>query len=391
MSRYNNTGGNSNDNNDDAILKLQQYAAIRCDGDRVNAFNGNWGDKFIAGFDNVDVIDGIVFQRRDKPMTVKVFSVDEFADLDPESGLVYHEDTGEELTAEEMLEMPEILGFTETFGDTKYKYNPVGVIIEAAEDIALNGDVFGDDVEGPFSDADLDRATDETVIPVGRVSMLLGNQSWVRTLAKKLTTRGDAIINDNGENDPDTNPKYADFDWLTTLDPEIRDDLKGRTMELWVTEETREYDDGEQTYTQPNLLDVKTSTEDNMNFVTIENGVDDDGADASASDADSGATPEAKADGGTATQSPSTDSQATSEPTSTDNTEDESENTANTGDGSGGLPSDVPDVLDDLLDYFARTQGEASAEELREFAEDEVDDADAVDWEAAAAEVGNRA
>jgi len=378
MSRYSDTGGGNgngtgNNYDEDAELKLQDYACIRGDGKRVNAFNGNWGDKFIAGFDNVEVLDGIVFQRKDKPMTVKVFSVDEFGDLDPETGLVHHEDTGDQLSAEEMLEMPEVLGFSEKFGDTKYKYNVVGVVLEAAEDIALNGDLFGDDADGPFTAEDLETATDEGVIPVGRVSMLLPNQSWTRTLAKKLTARGDGIISDNGADDPDENPKYADSGWLTTLDPELREGLEGRTMELWVTEETREYDDGEQSYTTPNLKDVKTD-----NWVTIDNGPS-----AGADDGDGGESA-AATDGGSTTQAESA-SQSDTSPETT-----ESPDTAGD-DKSDALPADVPDVLDDLIDYFARTQGEATADELEEFAADEVEDPDAVDWDAAAAEVGQRA
>jgi uncharacterized protein YaiE (UPF0345 family) len=373
MSRYNGNNGGSNGGNnsgdyDDTTVKLQKYAALRLEPTGVNAnSHQQYGTSFIANFDATEVIDGIVFQREDKPDTWKVFSAGKFFNLNPEDGLVYEnfdEEDGYsgEMSAQDILDHPRVAGFSETFGGDDYFYKPVGVVIEEAGDIATNDDLA---VE----------TTDEPAIEVGESSMLLSNKSWVRTLAKKLTSQGDSIINDNGKSGDERgdNPKYDNHEWLTTEDPTLRDELEGRSLELWVTEETNEWDDGEETtYTVPNLMDVKTG-----NFVTIDNGIGD-GDDA---DAESG-QPAKATDGGTMSDSGS-------DSTDTESTETTDE-PAMASDEKGGLPANVPDKLDDLIDYMARN-GETTADEIRSFAEDEVDNADDIDWEAAANEANQRA
>ena len=98
MSRYNQhsgsgTGSSTSGDFDDITLKLQKYSAIRVTGDRVNAFDSQYGDKFIAGFDDVEILDGIVFQREDKLGTWKVFSPGKFFNVDPDTGKVYEQAT----------------------------------------------------------------------------------------------------------------------------------------------------------------------------------------------------------------------------------------------------------------------------------------------------------
>jgi hypothetical protein len=374
MSRYNGNNGGSNGGNndgdyDDTTVKLQKYAALRLEPTGVNAnSHQQYGTSFIANFDATEVIDGIVFQREDKPGTWKVFSAGKFFNLNPEDGLVYEnfsEDDGYsgEMSAQDILDHPRVAGFSESFGGTDYFYTPVGVVIEEAGDIATNDNV---EVE----------TTDEPAIEVGESSMLLSNKSWVRTLAKKLTTEGDDIINDNGKSGDERgdNPKYDNHEWLSTENPSLRSELEDRTLELWVTEETNEWEDGEETtYTVPNLMDVKTG-----NFVTIDNGIGDSDTDASGADSDKAAA----TDGGTVTDSGS-DSTGAASTESTDEP-------AMAADDKGGLPADVPDKLDDLIDYMARN-GETTPDEIRSFAEDEVENPDDIDWEAAANEANQRA
>jgi hypothetical protein len=196
MSRYNQhsgsgTGSSSNDGDfDDTTLKLQKYSAIRVTGKRVNAFDSKYGDKFIVGFDDVEILDGIVFQREDEQDTWKVFSPGKFFAVDSDTGKVYEkaveQDDGSmefknEMSAQDILEHPRVLGFSETFGGNDYFYQPVGVVVEATGSIATNDDLH---VE----------TTDQPSIAVGEVSMLLSNKSWVRTIAKLLTEQGNDII-----------------------------------------------------------------------------------------------------------------------------------------------------------------------------------------------------
>jgi hypothetical protein len=366
MSRYNgNNGGSSSsgDYDDQKTLKLQEYAAVRLVPSELSSFShDSFGTSFISNFSEAEVLDGVVFQRDDKPDTWKVFSAGKFFNLNPEDGLVY-EKNGEdgytgEMSAQDILDHPRVAGFSENFGGNDYFYTPVAAIIEENDDIAVNDDL------------DLD-VTDENTIKMGETAMLLGNKTWVRTFAKKMEASGHNIINDNGEDptprgEPDTNPKYDDHEWLTTEEPELRSDLEGRELELWLTEEKNTWDDGEETeFTSPNLLDTKTGE-----FVTIDNGVE-------PGEEDESDSQEAATDGGTKAESGSTTNESgtsspDTEPSSTDST-----------DGSA-LPEGVPDKLEDLLGYLARNNDEVSVEQVREFAEDEVDDADEVDWEAAA-------
>ena len=375
MSRYNDNNGGSNGDNyeDDTTLKLQQYAAIRVEPDNLNSASHNqYGTSFIVNFEDAEVLDGIVFQRDDKPDTWKVFSAGKFFNLNPEDGLVYEnfsEDDGYtgEMSAQDILDHPRVAGFSETFGGQDYFYTAVGVVIEEAGQIAVNDDV---EVE----------TTSEPSIEVGGASMLLSNKSWTRTFAKKMAASGNGVINDNGDDptprgEPDTNPKYDDHEWLATENPSLRPELDGRALELWLTDGEMDVEDGNTVeYTTPNVLDSKTG-----NRVTIDNGVEsDDGSEANTDKATA-------TDGGTATES--SESSATDSPQEPQTTE---EPAAPTDTDSAGLPEDVPEVLDDLIDYMARN-GETDADEIREFAADEVDNPDDIDWEAAANEANQRA
>lgn len=365
MSRYNSYSGSGTGSStsggdfDDITLKLQKYSALSVVGNRVNAFDSQYGDTFVVGFEDVKVLDGIVFQREDKPDTWKVFSPGKFFDVDPDTGLVLNRD-GNEMTAEEILNHPRVLGFSETFGGNDYFYTPVGVAVEAGDDIEVN--------------SDLDVETEDNAIVVGEVSMLLKNKSWVRTLAKLLTAEGDGIINDDGGTREDGNPKYEQHGWLTTMDPGIRDGIEGREMELFIIEESLEGDDGEVTYSTPILLDSKTGER-----ITIDNFGDGDDAADEAADAPE---PEAEAEPAKATDGGAQAAQAPAET---------ADDEADEADDEGDSEANIPAVLDDLINYFARTDGSVEPEELREFAADEVDNPDDVDWDAAAAEVEARA
>lgn len=364
MTRYNtfaNGNGNSSGNNgdyDDVTLKLQKYSAIAITGDRVNAFESQYGESLIVGFEDVEVLDGIVFQRDDKPGTWKVLSHAKFFGVDEETGAVLN-GNDEEMSAQDVLEHPRVLGFSETFGGTDYFYTPVGAVVEGTGDIATNDD--------------LGVETNDNGIVVGEVSMLLSNKSWVRTFGKLLTAQGEDLINTEFDENGDEVPITDSSGWLSTLEPSLRDGIEGRRMELFVIEETAEFGGEEYTYTTPVLLDQKTGER-----ITIDNDV----SEMEADDAQEAEAPTPAADGGAVAESAPQDD---AEPEATQEPADEPDADS----------ADLPEELDDLLDYFARTSngGEdiPTADEIREFAADEVNDADAVDWDAAAVEVERRA
>jgi len=397
MSRYNQhsgsgTGSSTSGDFDDITLKLQKYSAIRVTGDRVNAFDSQYGDKFIAGFDDVEILDGIVFQRDNKPGTWKVFSPGKFFNVDPDTGKVYEQATpgdngveySNEMSAQEILDHPRVVGFSETFGGNDYFYTPVGAIVEGSGDMATNND--------------LEVKTTSDSIVVGEVSMLLSNSSWVRTLAKLITADGDDIIaKEEGDNGNMVSVTES-HGWLTNMDPELREGIEGREMELFIIEETAEFGDEEVQYTTPILLDAKTGeriTIDNFDGDESESESESDTASEAEDEADSEAEQTATADGGTQAASTSDDS-ATASPDTTesaDEPEAADEATSVSDESGDDTESNADDFeeIDDLLDYFARTDGEVEPDELREFSEDEVDDLDSIDWEAAAAEVERRA
>lgn len=390
MSRYNgNNGGsngsNNNDYDDDITLKIKPYSTVRLTPTEANGnLHDRYGASFITNYDDAQILDGIVLQRDDKPQTWNVYSADKFFNLNPEDGLVYEnysDDEGytEQMSAQDILEHPRVAGHSTSGGNSDYYFQPVGVVIEEAGDIAMHDD----------ADADIE-TTDEPAIVVGGASTLLSNSSWVRTYAKKMAARGDSIVSDN-DKDPtprgedDINPKYNSHEWMSTHDPDLRQQLEGRTLELWVTEETNEWEDGEtSTYTVPNLKDVKTG-----NFVTIDNGVE--SGDDSETDA-SDDTQQAATDGGTVTDSGSSTDSGTTSPSTTDSTT-STDSSSSTDDSSDGLPENVPDKLDNLIDYMAKNaDGETvEAQEVQSFAEDEVENVDEIDWEAAAEEANQRA
>jgi len=397
MSRYNQhsgsgTGSSTSGDFDDITLKLQKYSAIRVTGDRVNAFDSQYGDKFIAGFDDVEILDGIVFQRDNKPGTWKVFSPGKFFNVDPDTGKVYEQaapgDNGveysNEMSAQEILDHPRVVGFSETFGGNDYFYTPVGAIVEGSGDVATNND--------------LEVKTTSDSIVVGEVSMLLSNSSWVRTLAKLITADSDSIIAKEEGDNGDMVSVTESHGWLTNMDPELREGIEGREMELFIIEETAEFGDEEVQYTTPILLDAKTGeriTIDNFDGDESESESESDTASEAEDGADSEPEKAATADGGTQAASTSDDSATESTETteSADEPEAADEATSVSDESGDDTESNADDFeeIDDLLDYFARTDGEVEPDELREFSEDEVDDLDSIDWEAAAAEVERRA
>ncbi|WP_372614457.1 hypothetical protein [Halomonas sp.] len=354
------TGSGNSKDFDDITLKLQKYSAIRVNGKRVNAFDSQYGDKFVIGFDDVEVLDGIVFQRDDKANTWKVFSPGKFFNVDPDTGKVYEqaEEDENEMSAQDILEHPRVLGFSETFGSDDYFYTPVGVVLEATEDIAMNEDI---DVE----------STDEPTIVVGEVSMLLSNKSWVRTLAKLLTEQGNNIIEKTENEDGNEVAVTESHGWLTTMDPELRAGIAGREMELFIIEETQDFNGEEVTYTTPILLDSKTGER-----ITIDN-LDGEGDD----------------DAQEAEEAPADDADTSDDDSPTDESEaDEAADTDDEGDDeTGSVEGEFPDELESLLDYFAKTDGTVEPDELRSFGEDEVENPDDVDWELGAKLVEERA
>jgi len=383
MPRYNQhsgsgTGTGNSEEYDDTTLKLQKYTTMRGTFDEVKLLNTDYGDRILAKFNNVSVLDGVVMQRDDKPGTWKVFGFGDLGFNVGDDGLVYEsydantDEFNGEMSADEILSHPRVQGFSEgPFGSTgTLWYTPVGVVVEDGNDIAVNEDI----IDTPNT----------TEVPIGSVAMFLANRSWVRTLLKLVTESGNSVIETTENDKGRTVPVTEDRGWLTIDEPSLREEIADRTIELFIIEESQTFegDDEETTWSTPILLDSKTSER-----ITIDN----DAEESNDSDADESADAEpekaAATDGGAAAAQPSGNQSSTSTAAPEPSTEPDGDDTEADADADGA----VPEVLDDLIDYFARTEGEVTADEFREFAADEVDDPDAVDWDAAAAQVAESA
>lgn len=302
-SRYGNYDSNvstGGDNDyDDIILKLTAYTVINADIDRINAFNSSYGDKFLVGLENVEVLDGIVFQRKDKPDTYKLISFGELFDVDTDTGAVLDPDTGEELTADEVMNHGKVQYFDEKFGGTTYEYDVVGVAIEANND---------------------------EPIEVGEATMMLSNKGWVRKLAKILSAQGHDIIemteNENGREVPVS----EGYGWLTTLEPTLRDGFEGRNVDLWVEQDsfTPDGEDEEVNFTAPIVVDTKSGEQ-----VGIENGSNDGGG-STTGNASSGST-----------------SGSVGDDSGSDDTSDDT--------ASAAGETEFSNEVEELIDYFVRT------------------------------------
>jgi hypothetical protein len=343
------TGSSSSDQEyDDTTLKLQKYAAVRMTPRSLgHSQHDQYGESLIPGFEQGAVLDGVVFQRDDKPSTWKLFGFAEMG-FNVHDGKVYEtydaeaDEYSDEMTAQEVLDHARVQGFSESFGGNKYWYTPVGVVIESEGDAAVNTDV----VDEP----------DDPEIPIGDVAMFLGNTSWARTFAKLVSTGGHDIIAEP----PDDEQTPDDHNWLTTEDPELREELDGREIELFLIEETATFDDDEEVeYTVPVLLDSATGER-----ITLDN--EESEEEAESDDGDSGSE--------SAEQSEPEEGEAADEADDTD--------TSTNGDAPDA--SEFPGDVQDLIDYFQRQDKEVTAEEFAEFAEGSVDDHDSIDWEAAA-------
>lgn len=236
MSRYNTSGGSSNggdnDYDDDRVFKLTKYCQIEGTVDRLNQFTGDYGQTGILGYSDVQVLDGMLYQRTDDENKLKVFSWDDLYDRDDEGNLP---DDVDKSTAPERK--------SEKVAGSTYRYELIDSAIEGRTD----------------------------PVEVGDITMFLSNSSASRTLMKTLTTAGhDAVVD-----------KDDDFGWMLS-DLSLRPDLDERRVIHFHVQESFTPDGESESveFTAPVLLDAKTEER-----ITIPNG---DGDDSGSSQAEGG-------------------------------------------------------------------------------------------------------
>lgn len=191
----------------------------------------------------------------------------------------------------------------------------------------------------------LDRTTqDDDPVELGDMTMWLSNGTKNRTFAKVVTPQGHDIINEKNDN----------HNWLARDDPQIRDDLEGRRLILFYEKDSFNPDDADEPveFTDAVILDEETRA-----GITIKNGSSSSSGNASSS---SGSESEASSSGSVG--------------------------------GNGSLPEGVPDELDDIIGFIART-GDQNAENVQQLVQSELNDdtsMDDVDLDAVMAEIENR-
>lgn len=215
MSRYNNSGssssnGGDNDYDDSRVFKLTKYCQIEGEIDRLNQFSGDYGQTGILGYNDITVLDGMLYERVDDENKLKVFAWDS----------LYERNDDGELPDDVDLESAPARK-SEKVAGTNYKYQLIDAAIEGRTD----------------------------PIEVGDITMFLSNSSASRTLMKTLTTAGhDAIVDKDDE-----------YGWMLN-DLTLRTELEGSEVIHFHIQESFTPDGKSESvdFTAPVLLDAKT-------------------------------------------------------------------------------------------------------------------------------------
>lgn len=298
--------GSSSDNNsgssadgdfeDRGKLKMGKYTMVSFVVDRLAEWTGQYGQQLIIDMDDVEVLDGIIMDRGgDDDDTTKVFGWETWFQTD-ENGQLAEDVDGDDVPTRH----------AESFGSNDFTYELEGSVQE------------GDDP-----------------IPLGNLTMWVGNQTKFRTFAKVVTPQGHDIIGD----------KDDDMNWLATDKLEVRDDLKGRRIVMFFREEsfTPDGEDEAVEYTDATILDADSGAP-----ITISNGSSGGSGNGSSDDGESGGSVG----------------------------------------GDDGLPEGVPESADDMIDFMARTD-QTDPDEIETVIDSEVGDVD-YDLDAVVAEIESR-
>lgn len=217
-----------------------------------------------------------------------------------------------------------------------FQTNADGTLAEEVQDDLLNkriSEEFGGD-DYPYEYETHTTEDVEEEVELGNMSFSLSNSTKYRTFLKVITEAGHDVIND----------KNDDYDWANEDELDIRDDLRGRRMVLFFKKErfTPDGEDEEVEYTDAVVLDESSGA-----GITIQNG-------------------------------------ESSGSSNSDDSEDSSGSIG--GDDESELPEGVPDELDDIISFMARTE-EDDRDQIDQLASGEADE---YDLDAVVAEVEAR-
>jgi len=212
----NNNGSDDFDNEDNDNLTLATNTAVNATIVEAFQFDKDWGTTLGVNLGDVELLDGILMTKRNDETKLKLFSWDEF-------GFERDEDGVAQVPEDEIPTSHKM-----SVGGTNHNYTRIGYAIEGAE---------GHDGEPAL---------------IGDVTVMLGNGSKGRTLAELILEDGEGSTGDGDAwND--------DFGWLKDDSATVREDLKGREVELFYRKITyTDDDDEERSYDQATIVDAKT-------------------------------------------------------------------------------------------------------------------------------------
>jgi peroxiredoxin family protein len=217
-SRYSSTStgsGNNNDNyeefDDDVRLSIGKQTAIRGTFWGLGQFtHDKYGQSLIANIEDVEIIDGVLMERKDDSSRTRIFSLNE---------LGYDRDE-----IDSVDDIPERK--TIKAGNNKYVYQLVDAVLEGHDDLG-------------------------EPVTVGNVTIFFSSGSKGRTTAELVTEAGENALTESAFND--------DHNWLEDDVAELRDGLEDREVEFFFRKIQYEKDNGD-TVRYPRAVAIDSET-----------------------------------------------------------------------------------------------------------------------------------
>jgi hypothetical protein len=211
-----NNSGNDFDNEDNDTLTLARNTAIETTLVDAFQFEKSWGATLGVNLGDVELLDGILMQKREDETKLKLFSWEEFGFERDEDGVAQVDD--DKIPNNHMIKV----------GENTHNYDMLDYAIEGAEGSAGESALVGD------------------------VTIMMNKSSKARTLAELILEAGEGATGDG-------DAWGDDHGWLRDDVADLRDELEGRTVELFYRRISYENDDGDsKSYDQATLIDSKT-------------------------------------------------------------------------------------------------------------------------------------
>lgn len=230
------SGNNSDDNDDDdrTTLSMSPYAMIEVTQKDVYVGNGDWQQSLGVQYDDVEIIDGVIYENPDNG-NLKVFAWKDILGKNP----MERYENGTETHATEAREVNPM-----SFGGTQINYE---LRVARVPEIEVDGEVVVESSAVVYDGDDMEEIDPDNV-GIGNVIVWNkagehGATSKCKAIAKRVTLQGPDILNDVDDR----------FNWLNKENGNIvRPEIEDRRFRYW-----QEQRDGEEhQFTMPVFEDV---------------------------------------------------------------------------------------------------------------------------------------